>query len=192
MSKISTSDFKKGIFIEFRGEVCQIVGMEFVNPGKGGAFYRVKLKSLNTGRVQEFTYKSGEMAEEVDVFAKDMQYLYEQGDDYVFMDERTFDQVTLSKERVGDFAQFMKEGTTYQLLIHDSEALGMRIPSKVRLLVTEAEDAARGNTVMGAKKTVTVETGAKVTAPIFIKVGEMIIIDPETSEYVGRESEKQY
>lgn len=192
MSKITTADFKKGIFILFRDEPCQITENTFVNPGKGSAFVRTKLKNLKTGRVQEFTYKSGETVEEVPVVARDMQYLYAQGDEYIFMDERTFDQVSLPKEAILDFAKYIKEGTSYQLLVHEGKALGMRIPSKVRLKVVEAEDAARGNTVMGAKKYVKVETGASVIAPIFIKEGETIIINPETDEYAGREGGGKY
>jgi len=188
MTKIAASSFKKGIFIEFRGEPCQITDNTFVNPGKGSAFVRTKLKSIKTGRVVEFTYKSGEMVEEIPVDAREMQYLYLQGDEYFFMDPKNFEQVSLSRELIGDFEKFIKEGEIYQILVHDGQALTMRFPSKVRLIVTEAEDSARGNTVMGAKKYVTVETGARVITPIFIKLGEKIIIDPETSEYAGRES----
>jgi len=192
MSKVTTSDFQKGMFIEFKGETHQIVEFQFVNPGKGSAFVRTKLKNLKTGRVQEFTYKSGEGVEEIPINVKEMQYIYKQGDDFVFMDERTFDQATLPKETVGDFAKFIKEGNIYQILLDDGTAVGMRYPQKVRLKVTEAEEGARGNTVTGAKKSVTLETGAKVNVPIFIKTGEVVMIDTDTGEYAGRESTKVY
>lgn len=192
MSKITTSDFQKGMFIEFKGETNQIVEFQFVNPGKGSAFARTKLKNLKTGRVQEFTYKSGEAVVEIPINVREMQYIYREGDNYVFMDEKTFDQASLSKESVGDFAKFIKEGNIYQILLDDGVAIGMRYPQKVRLKVTEAEEGARGNTVTGAKKTVTLETGAKVNVPIFIKVGEVVMIDTSSSEYAGRESTKVY
>lgn len=188
MSVVSTSNFQKGMFIEFKGEPHQIVGLEFVNPGKGSAFTRTKLKNVKTGRVQEFTYKSGETAEEIPIEVHEMQYLYREMDKYVFMNNRTYEQLSLPKDILGNFSRFIKEGETYQILVHEGEALGMRFPKKVRLLVTEAEAGAKGNTVMGAKKLVTVETGTQITVPLFIKKGDLIAIDPESGEYVSRES----
>lgn len=189
MSVISTSNFQKGMFIEFKGEPHQIVGLEFVNPGKGSAFVRTKLKNVKNGRVQEFTYKSGETVEEVPIEVHEMQYLYREMEKYVFMNNRNYEQLSISKDLLGNFSQFIKEGETYQILVHEGEALGMRFPKKVRLLVTEAEEGAKGNTVMGAKKLVTVETGAAITVPLFIKKGDLIAIDPESGEYVSRESQ---
>lgn len=186
MSSISTSDFKNGIFITFKGEPHQIVEFQRVNPGKGSAFVRTRLKALKTGKVQEFTYKSGESVEELPVETHEMQYLYPEGDNYVFMDNTTYDQVTVMGTLIGDFVKYLKPNDTYQLLIHEEEAVGIRLPKKVRLLVTEATDGARGNTVSGATKTVIVETGAIVTVPLFIKEGETIAIDPETGSYVER------
>lgn len=192
MGKITTADFKKGIFIEFRGEPWQITDNTFVNPGKGSAFVRTKLKNLKTGRAQEFTYKSGEAVEEISVEVKELQFLYLQGSELFFMDQRSYEQISLDKEIVGDFVKLMKDGEVFQILVHEGKALGLRIPPKVRLMVTEADDAASGNTVTGAKKFVTVETGAKVLTPIFIKTGEIIIIDPGSFEYAGRETGGRY
>lgn len=189
MGKITTADFQKGMFIEYKGEPHQIIGMEFVNPGKGSAFVRTKLKNVKTGRVQEFTYKSGESVEEIPIEVHEMQYLYKEMDKYVFMNNRNYEQISMPKDLLGNFSQFIKEGTTYQILVHEGEALGMRFPKKVRLAVTSAEEGAKGNTVMGAKKLVTVETGAQVTVPLFIKKGDLVVIDPETGEYVSRESQ---
>lgn len=191
MGKITTSDFQKGMFIIYKNEPHQIVDLQFVNPGKGSAFVRTKLKNVDTGRVQEFTYKSGESAEEVSINVREMQYLYKQENDLVFMDNNSYEQLNLPKEKAGNFVNFIKEGDTYQVLIHDSEAIGMRFPKKVVLKVTEADDsAARGNTVMGAKKSVKVETGVEVMTPLFIKSGDTISIDPETGEYIERVSMK--
>ncbi len=115
MSKISTSDFQKGIFIEFKGEPHQITEFQFVNPGKGSAFVRTKLKSLNSGRVQEFTYKSGDTVDEVPIHVREMQYLYKADNIFFLMDQTTYEQTTVSKDIIGDFHKFMKEGEIYQI-----------------------------------------------------------------------------
>lgn len=186
MGVITTADFKKGMFIEFKNEPHQIVEFQHVNPGKGSAFVRTRLKSLKTGRVQEFTYKSGEDVVEVPVETHEMQYLYPEGDGYVFMENQTYEQYTVSAALLGTFVNFLKQNDIYQVLIHGEEAIGIRLPKKVRLLVTEAEEGAKGDTIGGAQKTAIVETGAKVQVPIFIKAGETIAIDPETGTYIER------
>lgn len=189
MTNITTADFEKGIFIEFKGEPHQIVDTQFVNPGKGSAFVRTKLKNVKSGRVQEFTYKSGESAIQIPIEVHEMQYLYKENESFVFMDNRNYEQISLPRDILGNFTNFIKEGDVYQILIYEGEALGMRFPKKVRLLVTEAEEGAKGNTVMGAKKLVTVETGAPVAVPLFIKKGDLIAIDAESGQYVARESQ---
>lgn len=186
MSTISTADFYKGMFIVFKNEPHQIVEFQHVNPGKGSAFVRTRVKALKTGKVQEFTYKAGDSVEELPVETHEMQYLYPEGEDYVFMDNFTFEQASVSKTLIGDFIKYLKPNDTYQVLLHEGEAVGIRIPKKVRLLVTEADEGARGNTVSGGTKTVVVETGAHVIVPLFIKEGEVIAIDPETGSYVAR------
>ena len=186
MATISTADFYKGIFVVFKNEPHQVVEFQHVNPGKGSAFVRTRLKALKTGKVQEFTYKSGESVEELPVETHEMQYLYPEGDGFIFMDNFTYEQASVSKGLIGDFIKYLKANDTYQVLLHEGEAVGIRIPKKIRLMVTEADDGARGNTVSGGTKTVTVETGAKVTVPLFIKEGEMIAIDPGTGSYVER------
>lgn len=187
MSSITTADFKKNNFILFKDEPHQIVEFQHVNPGKGSAFVRTRLKSLKSGRVQEFTYKAGDSVEEVPVETHEMQYLYPEGGNYVFMDNFTYDQVTVPGLMIGDFVKFMKSNDTYQILINGEEPVGVRLPKKIRLLVTEADEGgAKGNTIGGASKIVTVETGAQITVPLFIKQGELIAIDPETGQYVER------
>lgn len=186
MSTITTSDFKKGIFIEFKDEPHQITEFQHVNPGKGSAFVRTKLKSLKTGRVQEFTYKSGESVTEIPVETHEMQYLYEEGDKYIFMDNFSFEQFGITKTMIGDFSKFMKANDVYQVLVWGEDAVGIRLPKKVRLTVTEADEGSKGNTATGATKTVIVETGAVVTVPLFIKTGDVIAIDPETNSYLER------
>ena len=186
MATITTARFAKGMFVEFKGEPHAIVEFQHVNPGKGSAFVRTRLKSLKTGKVQDFTYKSGESVVEVPINTREMQYLYKEGDGYVFMDNYTYEQYTIPAGLLGDFVKYMKPNDTYQILVNDDSAVGIRFPKKVRLTVMEAEEGARGNTVSGATKTVVVETGAVVTVPLFIKQGETIAIDPETGAYLER------
>lgn len=186
MPKITTSDFQKGIFIEFKGEICHITEFQHVNPGKGSAFIRTKLKNIKTGNVVEFTYKSGDEATQISVSTNEMQFLYKDNDNYFFMNNKNYEQVSLNKNIIGSFVNFLKEGEIYQILIYNDLPIGMRYPKKVRLIVTQADQAIRGNTVMGAKKLVAVETGLTVAVPLFIKKGDMIAIDPETGQYVER------
>jgi elongation factor P len=186
MSTISTADFKKGIFIIFKDDPHQIVEFQHVNPGKGSAFVRTRLKSLKTGKVQDFTYKSGEQVTEVPVETHEMQYLYKEGEAYMFMDNMTYEQYGVPVAMIGDFSLYLRENDTYQVLIHGENAVGIRLPKKVRLKVVEAADGAKGNTATGATKTVKVETGAVVTVPLFIKEGDVIAIDPETNSYLER------
>ena len=186
MSNITTAQFQKGIFIEFKGEPHQIAEFQHVNPGKGSAFVRTKLKSLKTGRVQEFTYKSGESVTEIPIETQEMQYLYQEGDKYVFMNNFTYDQFQVPAVIIEDYLHYLKQNDTYQLLVHDEDVVGIRFPKKVRLKVTHAEEGARGDTVSGAGKVVEAETGLKVTVPLFIRQGDTIAIDTETGQYLER------
>ncbi len=186
MANITTADFTKGMFIEFKNEPHQITELTFVNPGKGSAFVRTRLKSLKTGKVQEFTYKSGESAVEIPVLTREMQYLYKENENYLFMDNESYEQFAISESMLGNYVNYLKPNDIYQILVNGEEAVGLRFPKKVRLMVTEADDGAKGNTVSGATKTVKIETGAIVTVPLFIKQGEMIAIDPESGSYLER------
>lgn len=186
MSTITTAQFQKGIFIEFKGEPHQIVEFQFVNPGKGSAFVRTRLKSLKTDKVQEFTYKSGESVTEIPVSTREMQYLYKEGDGYIFMDNFSYEQFTIPGTMLGNYVSYLKPNDTYQVLVSGDAAVGLRFPKKVRLLVTEADEGTKGNTASGATKTVIMETGAVVTVPLFIKEGDVIAIDSETGAYLER------
>lgn len=188
MSNISTAEFQKGIFLNFKNEPHQIVDLTFVNPGKGSAFVRTKLKSLKTGKVQEFTFKSGEKAEEIPMEVHESQFIYKEGDNLIFMDKFNYEQYSLAKELIGNFANFLKEGDVYQIIVDQGQAVSMRYPKKVRLKVIEAEDAVSGSTVSGAKKSVKLETGVTVNVPLFIKEGDHVAVDPETGEYLERVS----
>lgn len=186
MSSITTADFRKGSVIEFKNEPHAIVEFQHVNPGKGSAFVRTRLKALKTGKVADFTYKSGETVTEIPVETHEAQYLYKEGDMYVFMDNFNYEQYHVSQSLLSAYKNYLKPNDTYQLLIHEDSCLGIRFPKKVRLLVTEASEGARGDTVAGAGKVVTVETGLRVTVPLFIKEGDTIAIDTETGQYLER------
>lgn len=186
MATISTAQFRKGMFIEFKNEPHQIVEFQHVNPGKGSAFVRTRLKSLKTGRVQEFTYKSGESVVEVPVETHEMQYLYKENTAYVFMDNKTYEQFSVPESIISDFVWYLKANDTYQVLVHGESVVGMRFPKKVYLKVTEADEGSKGNTATSATKTVKVETGLMVTVPLFIKEGDTLAIDPETGSYLER------
>lgn len=190
MSTITTADFQKGLFINFKNEPHQITEFQFVNPGKGSAFVRTKLRNIKTGKVQEFTFKSGETVESLPVEMHEMQYLYKSGFIFVFMDTRNYEQINVSKEILGNFANFLKESDIYQLQLLNHVPIGIRIPKKVKLSVIEADEGVRGNTVMGAKKLVLLETDIQVAVPLFIKTGDIIVIDPESGEYIERASQK--
>jgi len=186
MATITTTNFRKGNFIEFKGEPHQIVEFQHVNPGKGSAFVRTRLKSLKSGKVQEFTYKSGESIVEVPVETHEMQYLYKEGDNYVFMHNRTYDQYAVPGSLLNHFVHYLKSNDTYQVLVHGDTVVGLRFPKKVYLKVKEADEGTKGNTATSATKTVQMETGLVVTTPLFIKKGDTIALDPETGSYLER------
>lgn len=160
--------------------------MTFVNPGKGSAFVRTKLKSLTSGKVIEFTFKSGESATELDVVTREMQFLYKESDAFVFMDNFSFEQYNIKKSLLSDFVKYLRSNDTYQVLVLGDEAVGVRFPKKIWLKVLESSEGVKGNSSSGATKMVTTETGAIVTVPLFIKEGDTIGIDPETGTYLER------
>lgn len=186
MVKISTSDFRKGVFINFKGEPHRIIEHKSTHLGRGSASVRVKLKSVKSGKVLTTNFKSGEMVEETPVDTKKMQYLYKDQQGFIFMDCISFEQFNVDKNIIGDFVKFIKEGETYQLFFYNDQVLGIKEPKNVKLKVTEAQEAIKGNTATAAKKTVTLETGHKLNVPLFIKQGEIIIVDSESGEYVAR------
>ena len=171
----------------FKGEPHLVADKTFVSPGKGSAFYRTKLKNVKTGAIFDFTFKSGEKIEEALLQTKEFQYLYQQGEEYFFMNPRTYEQVSLSKDILGNFKNFVKEGDLYQIYTLEGQPLSLRAPQKVTLKVIEAENAVKGNTVSGATKPVKVETGYELQVPLFIKEGDLIVINTETGEYVNRD-----
>jgi elongation factor P len=187
MPSIKAGNLEKGTYFLFRGVPCAVVKAEFYKPGKGGAVNRVRYKNLNTGAVQEFTFKSQEQVDLIEVSTTQMQFLYDDGSELVFMDPRTYEQVSLAKSLIGDKALLLTPDVMVYVLFYEEKAMSISLPPKVKLKVTEAVEAVAGNTVNSPKKLVTLETGYEVHVPLFIKQGETIIIDTETGLYVSRE-----
>lgn len=186
MTAISTSQFKKGMYIIFHDEPNMIVDISFVSPGKGSAFYRTKLKSLFTGRVVEYTYKSGEKVEEVMVETHEATYSYFDGSNYVFIEPRTFEQYNVPVEIIGDDKVYLKEGLLYRIKFYDDKAVGVTLPKAIVCTVVESENSVKGDTATSAMKNAVLDTGAHVLVPLFIKTGEEISISTETGEYLSR------
>lgn len=180
------SEIQKGLALVFKGEPHLIVDFQHVNPGKGAAFVRARLKSLKTGKVLENTYKSDESIEFVELERKKVQYLYGGQDGYTFMDMGTYEQFSLNAEIVGSAAAYLKEGMEVTLLLSDNVPVTVDFPKKVTLKVTEAPPAVRGDTATNVTKEITLENGLKIKTPMFIKEGDMVVINTDTGEYVER------
>jgi len=189
MASYSTNEFKAGLKIMLDGAPCAIVENEFVKPGKGQAFNRVKVRNLRTGRVVERTFKSGDTVEAADVLELELQYLYSDGEFWHFMDPGSFEQCAASKEAVGEAAQWLTEQEMCQVTLWDGAPLTVSAPSFVTLRITETDPGVRGDTSSGGSKPATLETGAVVRVPLFIEEGELIKVDTRTGEYVGRVKE---
>ena len=171
------------------GDPCSIVENEFVKPGKGQAFSRVKIRNLKTGRVVEKTFKSGESVEAADVMDTDMQYLYADGEFWYFMDPNTFEQLGASETAVGDVKQWLKEQDTVEVTLWNGVPLSVTTPNFVELKIAQTDPGLKGDTAQGGTKPATMETGAVIKVPLFIEEGEIIKIDTRTGEYAGRVKE---
>lgn len=183
---INAGNIQKGQYIFHNNEIWQVQQTSFYSPGKGAALMKTKLKNIKTGKVLAYTYKSNELVEQVDIETKELQYLYKDADYLYFMDEISYEQVQLNSAVVGNFANYIKEGDKLAVLIYDGEPINLRPPKAVKLKVVEAEEGTKGNTMTAPKKNVKVETGITLLAPLFIKVGDIIAINPETGEYLAR------
>ncbi len=182
----TTSDFRNGLTILLDGEIWTIVEFLHVNPGKGTAFVRTKLKNLKTGRVIDRTFRSGEKVEDVRIERKTMQYLYQSEGQYVFMDTETYEQVPISEEMLGDKRLFLKEGQEVEVLFHGDTPVGVELPFFVELAVAKTEPGVRGDTASGGSKPATLETGAVIQVPLFINEGDILKVDTRTGEYIER------
>ena len=183
---ISAGDFRNGITLEIDGQVVQILEFQHVKPGKGAAFVRTKLKNVINGGVVERTFRPTEKFPAARIDRVDMQYLYDDGDLYYFMDTETYDQVALNSETVGDALKFVKENEMCKICSHNGSVFSVEPPLFVELEITETEPGFKGDTATGASKPATVETGATVAVPLFVNQGDKIKIDTRTGEYLSR------
>jgi elongation factor P len=170
----------------FHDEPHMVVDISFVSPGKGSAFYKTKLKSLYTGRVVEFTYKSGEKVEEVMVETHEAEYSYFDGANYVFIEPRSFEQYMVPVEIMGDDKVYLKEGLLFRIKFYEENPVGVTLPKSIVCKVVETENSVKGDTATSAMKSAMVDTGAKVQVPLFVKVGDEISISTETGGYLSR------
>lgn len=183
---ISAGEFKNGLTLEIEGQVCQIMEFQHVKPGKGAAFVRTKLRDIINGGIIEKTFRPTDKFNPAVIERVDMQYLYNDGDMYNFMNNKTFEQIALSNEQVGDAMKFVKENETCRVMFYNGSVFSVEPPQKVTLEVTDTEPGIKGDTQTGAMKPATVETGATVMVPLFIDKGEKIIVSTETGKYESR------
>ena len=186
MASYSTNEFRSGLKIMMDGDPCNIIENEFVKPGKGQAFNRVKIRNLKTGRVLEKTFKSGDSVEAADVIDTDMQYLYTDGDAWYFMDPDTFEQLGADEKAVGDSLKWLKEQDICTVTLWNNVPIAVTPPNHVVLTITETDPGVRGDTSGGGGKPATCDTGAVVRVPLFIDIGEQIKVDTRSGEYIGR------
>ncbi len=182
----NTSDFRKGLKVQIDGEPYLMIECNFVKPGKGNAFYKCKLRNLVRSTVLDRTYKGGESLEAADVEEIDVQYLYRQGDTFVFMDNKSYEQYELSAEQVDDAWKYLKEGMNCSTVLYNGNPITMTPPNHVELKVEYCEPAVKGNTATNVTKPVRVETGAEFQCPAFIEMGNVVKIDTRTGAYVER------
>lgn len=183
---ISTSDFKNGLSIELDNDLYTIVEFQHVKPGKGGAFVRTKLKNIQTGAVLDRTFRAGEKFEQAIIDRKDMQYIYNDGNNYYFMDKDNYEQIPINQEKIGDYADLLKEGNDIQITFWNGKVIGVELPASIALEVVDTIPGAKGNTVSGALKPATLETGAVVQVPLFIKLGDIIKVSTKDKKYQER------
>lgn len=189
MTTYSTNEFKAGLKVMLDGDPCSIIENEFVKPGKGQAFNRVKIRNLKTGRVVERTFKSGDTIEGADVVDVEMQYLYNDGQFWHFMNPETYEQLGADQKAVADSAKWLKEQDTCLVTLWNGIPLAVTPPNHVVLKVTDTDPGVRGDTSGGGGKPATLETGAVVRVPLFINIGESIKVNTVTGEYVSRVKE---
>jgi elongation factor P len=182
----STTDFRKGLKVEINGEPYVIVDFQHVKPGKGGAFVRTRLKSLVSGNVIDQTFRSGDRVDKPDLEEREMQFLYEAGGEFHFMDTQTFEQLFLTADQLGESKDYLKENLVLKALFHNRRPIGIEVPMFVELKVVQADPGVRGDTATGATKPVTLESGAVIQVPLFVEEGDTLRIDTRTRGYITR------
>ena len=183
---VSTNQFRNGMHIEIDGQTWRIVEFQHVKPGKGGAFVRTKLKGLASGSVVDKTFRAGEKFNRIRTETKNMQYLYDSGDEVVFMDTDSYEQFSLSHASVEDALPYLEPSSSVQVLWVDGQPAGLQLPASVELAVSATEPGVKGDTVSNVTKPATLETGAVVQVPLFVNVGDRIKVDPREGRYISR------
>ncbi|GAA2008536.1 elongation factor P [Brevibacterium samyangense] len=185
----TTNDLKNGTVLNLEGQLWQVQEFLHVKPGKGPAFVRTKIKNVLSGKIVDKTFNAGIKIETATVDRRDMQYLYHDGSDYVFMDQKDYDQVSLSPELVGDAANYMLENQVVQIAFHEGTALYVELPATVELTITETEPGLQGDRSTGGTKPATLETGAEIQVPLFLEPNTKVKVDTRTGDYLGRVKE---
>lgn len=185
---ISSNDFRTGTTIELDGQVWRVVEFLHVKPGKGSAFVRTKLKSVQSGNVVEKTFRAGESVQQAILEKSNLQHTYVESGDYVFMDMTSFEETRLTSKQIGKGAKYLKEGMEVNVIFHNGKVLEVELPISITLKVTETDPGVKGDTASGGTKPAILETGAQVMVPLFISVGEMIKVDTRNDSYLGREN----
>ena len=183
----STTDFRKGLKIEIDGTPFEIIEFQHFKPGKGGAMVRTMLRNILNGRVLDNTFRSGEKVERPNLESRDMQFLYHEGEQLVFMDMTTYDQMHMDAEATDGKANYLKDGQECRVLLYNEKPLDIEIPASLVLEVTETEPGAKGDTVSNVTKPATLETGVVIQVPIFVNIGDRVKVDTRTNGYLGRE-----
>ena len=186
MPAITTNDLKNGITLELDNGLFTVVDFQHVKPGKGGAFVRTTLRNARTGAVIDRTFRAAERVEQAILEKKDMQYLYPDGDDYVFMDTVTYDQLNVPPSALGDAAQYLVPQANANLAMYQGDIVNVEIPASVELAISETEPGVQGDRVSGARKPATLETGKVIQVPLFVNVGDRVRVDTRTGEYITR------
>jgi elongation factor P len=183
---VSTNNLKNGMTLKIDGDLWRVEYFQHVKPGKGGAFVRTTLKGVQSGKTVDRTFRAGEDVEQAILERRPLQYLYREGDSFVFMDTEHFEQTYVPLSALADSTKWIKEGDTIDLVFHDGEVVDLNLPASVELAITETEPGIQGDRVSGATKPATVETGAVVQVPLFINVGERIKVDTRSGAYISR------
>ena len=183
---VSTNDLKNGMSLDLPEGLFSVVEFQHVKPGKGGAFVRTKLKNVRSGAVIERTYRADEKLEQAIIDKRDMQFLYRDGTDYVFMDNTSYEQLQVPPDALGEAPQYLKEGDAANVQMYNSEIVGVELPAAVELTVTETEPGMQGDRVSGARKPATLQTGHTVQVPLFVNIGDVIKVDTRSGEYLTR------
>jgi elongation factor P len=183
---VSTNDLKNGMTLDLPEGLFAVVEFQHVKPGKGGAFVRTKLKNVRTGAVLDRTYRADEKLEQAIVDKREMQFLYLDGQQYVFMDNNTYDQLQLDESALGEASRYLKEGDSAVLQLYKGEVVGVDLPAAVELVVTETEPGIQGDRVSGARKPATLETGHVIQVPLFVNIGDKVKVDTRSGDYLTR------